>query len=156
MDTKKLYTFIQKAASATYAGGGAYEKSPERPGFMELVYDEGDFSYRDSYAGYYRSAGSEVVRHRGKIVWIASYCGGMVAGSEELADKTFDFLKRAMRARPENGQFFRGPAHFAIEQWHYIYEQKGDVISFYGHEEIWYRENPVFSHDVIGGTITGK
>ena len=57
MDLNKLHEFVSKAGAATYAGGGKEEDNPQRPGFKELVYMEGDFSYRDSYTGFTRSRG---------------------------------------------------------------------------------------------------
>lgn len=93
---EELFAFIDEAGKATYAGGGAYVE-PERQGFRELVYARGDFSYRDSYAGFYRSRGTEVVRWKEKPIWSSFYGGGMVAGQEDMASQTFDFLKIAFR-----------------------------------------------------------
>ncbi len=150
----QLYNFITRAGASTYAGGGAYEKIPERPGFLELVFQDGDWNYRDSYTGFYRSSGSEVVRYKGKVVWVSSYCGGMVTGFEKLSSDTFDFLKQAMLAKPSWS--FRGPDNFVQDQWKYSYSQKGDVVSFSGHEKISFKDQVVFGHDILGTTIQSK
>lgn len=121
-----------------------------------MVYQEGDWHYRDSYTGFYRSSGSEVVRYKDQIAWVSSYCGGMASGQEKLAGQTFDFLKKAMLAKPKDQQLFRGPDHFSDGNWQYYYQQKGDVISFSGHEEILYKNRIVFSHDIIGLIVVGK
>lgn len=81
IDLTKLYEFIDKAGKATYAGGGKYVE-PERTGFKELTFAKGDFFYRDRYAGFYRSCGTEVVRWKSKPVWSSLYGGGMVAGAD--------------------------------------------------------------------------
>lgn len=151
-----LYNFILRATSATYAGGGSYETVVERPGFLEMVFLDGDWHYRDSYTGFYRSSGSEVVRYQDQIVWVSSYCGGMAKGTEAMAIETFDFLKKAMLAKPKDKQSFRGPDSLKVGEWQYRYEQKGDVIQFTGHEEIIHKGQLLFSHDIIGGLVIDR
>jgi hypothetical protein len=154
--TDELYAFIFRASAATYASGGSYEQVVERPGFLEMVYQDGDWHYRDSYTGFYRSSGSEVVRYQNNVVWASSYCGGMTKGAEAMASETFDFLKKAMLVKPQDKQSFRGPDHFEDGVWQYRYFQKGDVLSFSGYEEITKDDAPIFSHEIIGGIIIGK
>lgn len=151
--SKKLFNFIDRAGKATYAGGGKREENPEREGFIELVYSEGVFDYRDSYTGYYRSRGTEIVRKNGVPIWSAMYGGGMVKGKDELAGQTFDFLKKAMSENEEGYESFRGPHNFSEGDWVYKYEQEGNVDEFHGYEEIHHKGELVFFHRVIGGTI---
>lgn len=151
-----LSKFIYRASLATYAGGGSYEKVVERSGFLEMVYKHGDWHYRDSYTGFYRSSGSEVVRYQNDIVWTSNYCGGMAKGLEALASETFNFLKKAMLAKPKDQQSFRGPDYFKDELFEYSYQQRGDVLAFSGYEEIKKDGIPIFSHEIIGGIIIGK
>ena len=80
MTDSRLFEFIDRAGKATYAGGGKNEEKPQRPGFFELLYREGNLEYRDSYTGHSRSGGQEVVRLNGKVVWWSGYGGGMVQG----------------------------------------------------------------------------
>ncbi len=54
MKIDDLEQFIDKAGRATYAGRGKKERNPERKGFAEMVFSEGDFNYRDSWTGYIR------------------------------------------------------------------------------------------------------
>lgn len=152
---QELYIFIDEAGKATYAGGGKYVE-PERLGFKELVYARGDFSYRDSYAGFYRSRGTEVARWKDKPIWSSLYGGGMVAGQENLAPRTFDFLKKAFRQDEAGFKSFRGPHHFAEGEWEYAYTQEGDVSEFNGYEQIRYKGMLVFTHQIIGGLIVDK
>lgn len=149
-----LDEFIKKAQAATYAAG-AGEVASERPGFRELVYQEGEYSYRDSYTGFYRSRGMEVVRKDQEVVWTSLYGGGMVDGHEQLAEQTFTFLKEAMKqAAPEFS--VRGPRAFVQGDWEYAYEQFGDTHEFHGYEEISYQGSVVFFHRVIGGSVKHK
>lgn len=155
-DEQQLRAFIARAAAATYAGGGAREKNPERKDFVELVYAEGDFSYRDSYTGFYRSRGMELVRQNGVPIWATMYGGGMIEGKEELADKTFTFLKKAMSTNKNGFDSFRGPHELVDGDWKYTYTQEGDVNEFHGSEEIYYQRKLIFFHRIIGGLVKGK
>lgn len=149
----KLDKFLVKASKDTYAGGGEYEKIPERPGFRELVYKEGDFHYRDSYTGFYRSRGMELVRYKNKPLWTALYGGGMTKGNQKLAGQAFSFLKKAMSNKSSKLRSFRGPKSMKDGDWEYRYEQKGDINEFSGFEEILFKGNVVFFHRIIGGII---
>jgi len=75
LNLKELAKFLVKAKMGTYAADGA-EVSPQRPEFKELEFIEGDWEYRDSYAGFFFAPGQEVVRYKRKPVWIMSYHGG--------------------------------------------------------------------------------
>lgn len=151
-----LYAFIKKASNDTYAGGGLYEKNPERAGYKELIFEEGDYHYRDSYTGYLRSWGSEIVRYRGVPVWNTLYGGGMIEGCEHLARKTFKFLKTALTAEDPKLQLFRGPRQMRVGDWRYYYNQQGDLEQFKGSEKITYQNQPVFTHEIIGGRIKDR
>jgi len=153
---QELYNFITTASKNTYAAGGKPIKKPQRPGFIELTYKENDFSYRDSYTGFYRSRGMELVRYKSSPVWISAYGGGMVKGKEKLAKKTFEILKGAFLNRDKNFMSFRGPNIMNVGEWHYTYKQEGDVAEFSGHEEMKYRNKLVFFHRIIGGLIIHK
>lgn len=153
MDLNKLQEFVSKAGAATYAGGGKEEKIPQRQGFKELVYIEGDWNYRDSYTGFTRSRGMEVVRYKQTPVWSTTYGGGMVKGKEELAKQTFSFLKKVMLTKDGNSFSARGPVNLKNGDWEYKYSQEGDITEFNGYEEIYYHGELVFFHRIIGGTI---
>lgn len=153
---EELLAFLDRAGKATYAGGGKDEENPERAGFIELLYTEGDFSYRDSYTGYYRSRGMEVVRYKGMPIWTSMYGGGMAEGKDELADITFDFLKKALGAREEGFESFRGPHVLEDGDWKHTYTQEGNALEFSGYQEIYYKGELVFFHRIIGGVVEGK
>jgi hypothetical protein len=151
VDITKLQTFLNKAGLATYAGDSKEEENPEKPGFKELVFNEGEYTYRDSYTGHFRSRGMEFVRINDQPIWAALYGGGMVKGQEDLASQTFEFLKKALRQKSENS--VRGPKQFIQGDWEYSYKQDGDLEEFSGYEEIYYQAELVFFHRVIGGLI---
>lgn len=156
LNKNQLYSFIKKAVGATYAGGGKEEKKSERPGFREHRYSEGNLSYLDSYTGFYRSRGTETVRYKNIPIWISLYGGGMIKGKNDLAIKTFDFLKRALGAKEEGFQSFRGPNLFEEGSWKHTYSQEGDILEFSGYQEIFYRGDLIFFHRLIGGIVEDK
>jgi hypothetical protein len=150
-ELSQLKSFIEKASSQTYAAGADDVPNPQRPDYHELVYAEGDFEYRDSYSGNNRSWGTELVRYKGRPVWNALYGGGMTDGHESLSHNTFEFLKKAFLSRDEDS--FRGPRQLDENEWHYSYQQDGDVTLFNGSEKISYNGEVVFFHHIIGGLI---
>ncbi|MDP3772020.1 MAG: DUF5680 domain-containing protein [bacterium] len=170
---KDLNRFLGKAGVATYAGGGA-ETASERLGFHELEDSDGLWYYRDSYTGWFRSWGTELVRHDGRPVWNALYGGGMEPeywNDVEFTRITFDFLKKALSAGEKQESFQpRGPKRFYDgdwQDWWYEADWVGDITSFVGHERILCRlhtapigrypsHKVVFTHDFMGGLIISK
>lgn len=153
---QELNHFIGKASKATYAGGGGKTKS-QRSGFNELEYREGDWYYRDSYTGFIRSWGQEVVWYKDNPFWSCLYGGGMYHASTELAHQTFEFLKQALSAGEKEGSFQpRGPSDYSNGGWQYICEVFGSVEKFHGNETITHNGMTVFTHDFIGGLVIGQ
>lgn len=155
--------FLGKAALATYAGG-AEKVDPSTtgfvsrfPGFKELEYKEDDFYYRDSYAGFFRSAGEEVIFYKGKPVWVQHYYGGMepeYLKDEKFARQTFSFLKKALSSGEKSAAFQpRGPKELIDEDWKYSCNLQGDIKDFNGNEKILYKGRIVFTHRFFGGLL---
>ena len=152
----QLNAFFARAAAATYAGSGP-DAEPLRPGFRDLTFEDGDWHYRDSYAGYLRSAGQEVIWHDGEPRWVQSYGGGMegvFAGDRDLAAETFVFLKQALTSGDKQQEFQpRGPRLLEAGPWCYRASWEGDIRGFAGQEEILRDGTQVFTHDFIGGLL---
>lgn len=151
-----LYSFISEAGKNTYPAGKPEEKHPERKDFVELTYSSGDLNYRDSFvAGDLKSAGMELVRHKGKPIWYSNYGGGVVDGQEALAKEAISFLKEAFLHRMDDPAFqsFRGPRELNNGDWRYKYKQEGNVNWFNGSETIKFKGGLVFYHKVFGGRI---
>ncbi len=55
--------FLIQAKKNTYAGDGALSV-PSRPGSKDLVFQQGDYSYLDTYLGSIDFIGEEAVWHR--------------------------------------------------------------------------------------------
>ena len=163
---EQLNNFLGKATLATYAGGGK-NIDPSKPdfisrfkGFKELEYKEGDFYYRDSYAGFFRSAGEEVIWFKEKPVWTQCYGGGMeekFCEDEKSAKETFSFLKKALSCGEKSSSFQpRGPKEFKNGEWEYYCALQGDITDFEGNEKILYKGNIVFTHKFFGGLLKWK
>lgn len=153
----KIKEFLIKAKKVTYAAGGA-EVDPQRPGFKELEYTEGDLNYRDSYTGYYMAPGQEVVRLNGKPVWHMTYSGGMKKeyhGDYDFVHKVFEFLKKCLTLVPEDKPY-RGPEEFEEGDLRYTSELQGDFENFVGTEKIYYKGKEVFKQVYTGGAIVSK
>lgn len=149
-----LEKFHRNATESTYAGNGEYVE-PQRPGFNELVFAEGDLKYRDSYCGFFQSWGEEVIWQSDDVIWTCLYGGGMETkfhDDKEFAIQTFEFLKKAMKAKSE-GFCPRGPREFKEGDYEYSVDWKGDISKFIGSEKILYKGEIVFTHTFLGGLV---
>jgi len=157
IDFEELANFLVRAKKQAYAGDGN-EIPPQRPGFKELEYVEGDMEYRDSYSGFYFAPGQEVVRFQGRPVWAMSYSGGMrpeYHGQRDFAKQTFMFLKRAL-SNVKGSRPFRGPENLIDGEWQYTDSSEGDITDFKGTEHIFFMGKEVFMQCYIGGLIVPK
>ena len=154
---RELNQFLGEASKATYAGGmvGTVEN-----GYTTLTHRNGDWSYQDRYAGWFRSWGTETIFYKGKQVWVQNYGGGMEAQYTQDADfarETFEFLKNALKSGEKAGQFQpRGQKFFKEGDWEYHSSLNGDISRFIGSEEIIYKGKKVFFHDFVGGLVIPK
>jgi hypothetical protein len=153
MDNTTLFHFLEKALQSTYATLGVNAVQETKNGFKKLRFAEGDLSYVDSYSGFFRSRGYEVVYRKDSPIWMCSYGGGMVADQRSRTIQTFQFLKKVFLADKCGFQSVRGPHAFSDGDWHYSYTQNGGIDELFGEEEIYYKTMRMFYHRVIGGYI---
>lgn len=154
----ELNKFMGMASKATYASGGG-KVEPWRKGFTELEYTDGDWYYRDSYTGFLRSWGQEVIWYKDKPVWTCLYGGGMCDDvmDSSFANETFSFLKKVLSAGDKEITFQpRGPKVFRDNEWQYFCELDGDITKYSGNEYINHNDNKVFTHDFVGGLVVGQ
>jgi hypothetical protein len=145
----KLSQFLVKAKIHTYASG--MEERELKNGSKELSYGEDEFAYRDRYFGFNPFAGQEVVWYKEKVVWVMNYRGRVL--SERIPPKkVYQFLRKALRQVKENKPF-RGPDHFAENDWTYVNQVEGSVKNFKGIEKIFFRGKPVYELGYHGGVI---
>lgn len=156
----ELRRFVVKAKKNAWAGDRG-EVAPERAGFKEHKFSEGEWHYRDSYVGFYCAPGQEIVRFREVPVWAMSYDGDMLKehwGNLDLARQTFAFLKQALMEVDESLPF-RGPPIFERKEGKWIYlnnECYGNIERFTGCENIKHNNQLVFTQNYIGGLVISK
>ena len=128
----RLEAFIIKAKAATYAGNGK-RVQPTRPGSIDLSYEEGDLTYRDSYFGSGDFIGEEVVWHRGEPAWAMNYYGYILVPEELSAEESGKVIKESLTALYSEGRFLSGFKHQTTLGL-YIDTNEGDVSNFHGME----------------------
>ena len=74
MDLDELHDFIVNAKAATYVGDGKQSES-SRDGSHDLIFEEGDFRYLDSYFGGSDFIGEEIVYFQKFPIWGMNYYG---------------------------------------------------------------------------------
>jgi hypothetical protein len=60
---QNLQKFLKEALNNCYLGAIVRAEVTERKGFFEMEYYEKDLNYRDSFVGFYRSSGQEIIRY---------------------------------------------------------------------------------------------
>jgi hypothetical protein len=132
LSLERLEAFIIKAKAATYAGNGK-RVQPTRPGSIDLSYEEGDLTYRDSYFGGGDFIGEEVVWHRGEPIWAMNYYGYILVPEELSAEESGKVIKESLAALYSEGRFLSGFKHQTTLGL-YIDTNEGDVSNFHGME----------------------
>ena len=72
-----LARFLAKSKKQAWAGDGK-KTEPQRPGFEEHEFIDGDWEYGDSFSGFYFFHGQETVKFQKIPLWTMSYSGGML------------------------------------------------------------------------------
>ncbi len=147
----ELTDFLVQAKINTYAGAGEGGEGRMSDGCKELVYKEGEWSYRDRYFGGYSFAGQEMVWQSNRPVWAMNYYGTMLSEEVDIGEcVTFlkSVLKKITPARP-----YRGPASYQRENWLYKNTPSGSIDYFSGQESIFFRETKVYELVYHGGFI---
>ena len=134
---KDIITFLIKAKKNTYAAKGAETKAT-RPQSHDLIYEEGDYMYYDTYLGGSRFAGEEALWIQDQPYWSMNYAGRVLH-----PDFSGDFLKEALLHVPADKPF-RGPELYENGGYSYRCRIDGDFEWFQGYETICYQGNPVY------------
>ena len=103
-----LKEFLRKAHANTYAAGDTSRVSnPLRPGSTEYRFEDEKFRYIDIYFGSRTFIGQELVRYDNVPIWAMNYRGSLKSGVEKSVG--FGFLRKALLAGVDAGEFLRGP-----------------------------------------------
>ncbi len=146
MTDKKITEFLIRAKQATYAGKGA-ETAPSRERSHDLIYEDGEYMYYDTYLGGDRFAGEEALWISKVPCWSMNYIG-RVTGEGFSGD----FLKEALLHVPEDMPF-RGPREYANGDHTYRCDIEGDFDWFQGRETISYKGTTIYECVFHGGRV---
>jgi hypothetical protein len=152
IDDPQFVPFLLRAKQNTYAGDSGQVES-SRAASHDLAYQEGDWSYYDTYLGGFAFAGEEAIWQAGKPVWAMNYYGSMTGADPLEAPEGFgDFLKHALLHVPAAAPY-RGPSHFSRGRFTYNCQWSGDPSRFRGEETIALDGQPIYLLYFHGGCI---
>jgi hypothetical protein len=150
-----LEQFIVKAKSNGWVGlqksGRRIEAT--RKGSFDIIYDEGDFHYHDSFVGFSDFCGQEHVTCKGEPVWSMVYYGYLLKPEKFTGDETVAVLKKALsKMYQETHQFLGG---FRYEEGVYEYRDMnfGDFKRFNGIEKVYKSGALVYELIYCGGIV---
>ena len=145
MDRKSV-DFLIRAKKATYAGKGA-ETISSREKSHDLIYEDGDYMYYDTYLGGNKFAGEEALWISKTPFWSMNYVGRVIG--ENFSG---DFLKEALLLVPEDKPF-RGPELYVNGDYEFRCKVEGDFEWFQGKETISYKNTIIYECFFHGGLI---
>lgn len=147
----KLNQFIVQAKAATYVGNGQ-KAQPSRKNAHDLLFQTGNFLYRDSYFGGTDFIGQEVVYNRDEPIWAMNYYGRILEPEKITAAEAGQIIKQSLSKLYEAGRFLGGFTH-TVGAFHYTDTSKGDLQSFTGKE--WITRDEVMVYELVyhGGMI---
>jgi hypothetical protein len=147
----ELERFIIAAKAACYVGDGA-AATASRLGSHDLVFERGDWSYRDSYFGGTEFIGQEVVWWRDEAVWAMNYCGRVLRDDLIDGSRAGNVIKQALSGMYAEGRFLGGWT-FVYGDYLYTDENEGDVSAFHGQEVIKHDDVVCYELRYHGGRI---
>ena len=145
-DFSTIKLFLCTAKQNTYAAHGA-ETNSSRLDSHDLFYEDGNFSYLDSYFGGEKFVGEEVLYVDKKPFWCMNYSGRVLN-----SNFSGDFLKECLLA-VSTDKPFRGPEIYQNGIFTYRCNVKGSFDWFTGEEEIYFQKKKVYECVFHGGTI---
>ena len=151
LNINELESFIVSAKSQSYVAGGEF-LLPCRTASHDVGYQEGSWSYLDSYFGGTDFIGQEVVWLSGNPVWAMNYFGYILQPEKINAERAGAVIKTALAELYQSGRFL-GSFSKQTEYGYYSDESHGSVERFHGKEKILIEGEPVYQLDYHGGLI---
>lgn len=154
INSKEFIDFLVKAKKGTYANGDASKSPSSRLLSKDYHYEDGNFTYHDTYFGGVKFMGEEVVYYNENILWGMNYYGVTLDSSltEEVMDKV---LRVALMKVGEDKDIIpvRGPKEFVNEDYPYTFNVDGDMENFVGTEQIYKDDKLIYELKCHGGFI---
>lgn len=151
LSLQELNQFIVQAKSATYVGGGE-TADPSRMGSHDLKFQQGLFSYLDSYFGGTDFIGQEVVYHANEPIWAMNYHGRILRREAITAAEAGQVIKASLSRMYQEGRFLGG-FEFAVDDCIYTDTSQGGLDAFTGREWITRSDVKVYELVYHGGLI---
>ena len=145
-DIEEIIKFRLEANVNTYAAF-MNEVDSTRLDSHDFRYENGIYTYHDTYVGGEQFAGEEAVWKNGKAVYAMNYLG-------RILDERFsgNFLKEALR-RADVKMPYRGPEYYQSGEYIYKCSVNGDFSWFQGYEEIYCNNTKVYECFFHGGLM---
>jgi hypothetical protein len=149
-----LESFIVKAKANGWVGSFYNGKriGPSRKGSCDIIFEEGDWHYHDSFVGFSDFCGQEHVTIKGEPVWSMVYYGYLLQPERFTGDQAVKILKEALGKMYAEGRFLGG---FLYKQDVFEYRDMniGDFRRFNGIEKIIMSGELVYELVYGGGTV---
>ncbi len=148
-----LKNFLVRAHQNTYANMDAPKAPPLRPASYDYHFEQGDFTYHDTYFGGKQFIGEEIVYWKGKPVWGMNYYGrGLLP---DMPESYFDeVLRPALMETPWERLPVRGPERFVRGAYEYSMSLvDGGMEAFVAEEKISMDGKVIFKTFLHGGII---
>lgn len=152
VNTAQLGTFLLAANRSTYANKAAPKAPSSRLRSSDYHFQEGDFTYHDTYFGARDFIGEEIVYKNDVPVWGENYFGFVLVDTF-TNDQVYDFLRKALMQEYSDILPVRGPASFIDKEWEYRNHLEGDLKNFKGGEQILFSGTMVYQAYYHGGLI---
>ena len=145
-DIEEIIKFRLEANVNTYAAF-MNEVDSTRLDSHDFRYENGIYTYHDTYVGGEQFAGEEAVWKNGKAVYAMNYLG-------RILDERFsgNFLKEALR-KADVKMPYRGPEYYQSGEYIYRCSVNGDFSWFQGYEEIYCNNTKVYECFFHGGLM---
>ena len=145
-DIDKIIQFRLKANVNTYAAF-MNETDSTRYDSHDYKYEEGEFTYHDTYLGGEQFAGEEGIWKNGTAVYAMNYLGRVLGDNF-----SGDFLKEALRMATAEYPY-RGPEFYKSGEYSYKCKVTGNFTWFQGYEEIYCQDVKGYECYFHGGLI---
>lgn len=154
INSKEFLDFLVKAKKGTYANGDVSKSSSSRLLSKDYHYEDGNFTYHDTYFGGVKFMGEEVVYYNDNIFWGMNYYG--ITLDDSLDFQVIDkVLRVALMKVGEDKSVIpvRGCKEFVNEDYTYTFNVDGDMENFVGVEQVYKDDKLIYELKCYGGII---
>lgn len=152
INIENLTLFLHKANKNTFANANAKKVSSTHPSSCDYHFEEGNFTYHDTYFGSRDFIGEEIVYQDQKPIWGMNYCGSII--TDNATDKELNsFLETSIMQEYNDIIPVRGPREFSENNWTYKLTVDGELSRFTGIEEIFHDGKVVYRLFLHGGFL---